>query len=195
MAKRRKQPTKTRIVKAAWNLFYKQGYDATTVEEIIQVSNTSKGSFYHYFKGKDSLLSSLSYLFDEKYEELLLNIDPTMNSYDKLLYFNHELFYMIETTVDVDLLGYLYSSQLVTRDKRHLLDEDRVYYRVITQILEEGLERGELKKEYSAHHMMKLYALQERALLYDWSLCKADYSLTEYSDYVMDVTLRHFKAE
>ena len=57
--------TKGLIVSAAWELFYKKGYDNTTVDEIIERSHTSKCAFYHYFKGKDSLLSSLSYLFDD----------------------------------------------------------------------------------------------------------------------------------
>ena len=85
--------TKSRIVSAAWKLFYEQGYDDTTVDEIILESNTSKGSFYHYFEGKDSLLSSLSYLFDEKYEELLHEMDPEMSSFDTLIYLNQELFF------------------------------------------------------------------------------------------------------
>ena len=67
---RKRRSTKSRIVKAAWNLFYKNGYDNTTVEDIITASKTSKGTFYHYFKGKEALLNSLSYLFDQKYEEL-----------------------------------------------------------------------------------------------------------------------------
>ena len=45
--------TKGRIVSAAWELFYEQGYDDTTVDEIVVRSGTSKGSFYHYFAGKE----------------------------------------------------------------------------------------------------------------------------------------------
>ena len=70
MAKKSTRNTRGRIVSAAWKLFYEQGYEDTTVEEIIELSGTSKGSFYHYFDGKDALLSTLSSLFDEKYEEL-----------------------------------------------------------------------------------------------------------------------------
>ena len=76
---RKRQSTKARIVKSAWNLFYKNGYEQTTVEEIIAASKTSKGTFYHYFKGKEALLNSLSYLFDEKYEELVPLIDDNMS--------------------------------------------------------------------------------------------------------------------
>ena len=70
MPRKNVRNTKGKIVSAAWKLFYEQGYDNTTVEEIIAESGTSKGSFYHYFEGKDALLETLSILFDEKYEEL-----------------------------------------------------------------------------------------------------------------------------
>ena len=59
MAKKNSRNTKGRIIQAAWQLFYQQGYDDTTVEEIIEASGTSRGSFYHYFEGKDALLSSV----------------------------------------------------------------------------------------------------------------------------------------
>ena len=51
MAKKNARNTRGRIVSAAWQLFYEQGYEHTTVEEIIDQSQTSKGSFYHYFDG------------------------------------------------------------------------------------------------------------------------------------------------
>ena len=60
----RKRSTKAEIVKVAWKLFNEKGYEETTIDEIIAGSNTSKGSFYHYFNSKDELLSSLSELFD-----------------------------------------------------------------------------------------------------------------------------------
>lgn len=60
MAKKNARNTRGKIVEAAWQLFYEQGYEDTTVEEIIESSHTSKGSFYHYFDGKDALLSTLS---------------------------------------------------------------------------------------------------------------------------------------
>ena len=45
MAKK-KSTTTSKIVSAAWKLFYEQGYDHTTVDEIIKASGTSKGTFY-----------------------------------------------------------------------------------------------------------------------------------------------------
>ena len=189
---RKRQSTKSRIVKAAWNLFYKNGYDQTTVEDIITASKTSKGTFYHYFKGKEALLNSLSYLFDQKYEELSAVMDPSLSACDKLMFLNHELFYMIETSVDIYLLAYLYSSQLITKDKKSLSDQKRFYFKWLTEILEEGLESGEFKNTSSAEELMSIYAMYERALLYDWSLFKGKYSLTEYSDKLLPHVLKTF---
>lgn len=189
---RKRISTKSRIVKAAWNLFYKKGYEQTTVEDIISASKTSKGTFYHYFKGKEALLNSLSDLFDEKYEELAAVIDPAMSAYGKLLYLNHELFYMIETSVDIDLLAFLYSSQLTTKGKKSLSDSKRFYFKWITEILEDGLADGEFKDTSSARELMKIYAMFERALLYDWALFRGKYSLSEYSSRLLPHVLDTF---
>lgn len=189
---RKRRSTKSRIVKAAWNLFYKNGYEQTTVEDIINASKTSKGTFYHYFKGKEALLNSLSYLFDQKYEDLAAVIDPNLSSYDKLLFLNHELFYMIETSVDIHLLAYLYSSQLITKDKKSLSDKKRIYFKWLTEIMEEGLTKGEFKSTSTAAELMDIYAMYERALLYDWALFKGKFSLTERSDKLLPHVLDTF---
>ncbi len=137
-------------------------------------------------------MNSLSYLFDEKYEELAAVIDPNLSSYDKLLFLNHELFYMIETSVDIRLLAFLYSSQLITKDKKSLSDSKRFYFKWVTEILSEGLERGEFKNTSSAEELMNIYAMYERAMLYDWSLFKGKYSLSEYSDKLLPHVLDTF---
>lgn len=191
MSKKRRS-TKSKIVKAAWTLFHKNGYEQTTVDEIIAASKTSKGTFYHYFKGKEALLNTLSYLFDDKYEELAGIVDPDLSAYDKLLFFNHELFYMIETTIDVNLLASLYSSQLITKDKRSLLESDRYYFTWLTDTISGAIESGEFKNTSTPQELLKIYAMYERALLYDWALCKGNYSLTEYSDKLLPHVLDQF---
>ena len=104
MGRKNTRNTKGRIISAAWKLFYEQGYEDTTVEDIVFESETSKGSFYHYFNGKDALLGTLAYVFDEKYESLQESMDSAGHAIDKLIYLNHELFLMIESGVSLDLL-------------------------------------------------------------------------------------------
>ena len=195
MAKDKKRKTKKNIVTAAWRLFYEQGYDDTTVDEIIRASGTSKGTFYHYFKGKDALLTSLSELFDNKYEELIQEMPEEMGSFEKLLYLNQELFGMIETSVSRELLASMYSSQLVTRGEKHLLDQNRIYYRLLNELIAKGQRDGELTTRMSANEIAKIYALCERALLYDWCICNGEYSLREYAGKLMPMFLQSIQTE
>ena len=192
MAKKNSRNTRGRIVSAAWQLFYEQGYEHTTVEEIIEASETSKGSFYHYFDGKDSLLSTLSDLFDEKYEALQETMDPNMPALDQLLFLNSELFRTIENAVSLELLARLLSTQLVTAGNKHLLDHRRTYYRLLRKIISRGQETGELSRGQSVSEMVKLYALCERALMYDWCLCGGEYSLRDYAAKILPGFLSSF---
>lgn len=194
MAKKNTRNTRGKIVNAAWKLFYEQGYEDTTVEEIIELSQTSKGSFYHYFDGKDALLSTLSLLFDEKYEELEDTLPADMTSMDKLLFLNSELFGMIENSISIDLLSRLLSTQLITNGEKHLLDHNRTYYKLLRKIIAQGQDTGELTTGSSVSEMVKLYALAERAVLYDWCLCGGEYSLRKYSVSVMPGFLSSFPA-
>ena len=190
----RNSGTKSRIIQAAWSLFYEQGYDDTTVDEIIEKSGTSRGSFYHYFEGKDALLGTLSTLFDEKYAELMDTLDPDMDSFEKLMYLNRELFRMIENSVSLDLLAQLYATQLLTKGEKHLLDRNRIYYRLLRRIVLEGQEKGELSVEASSNDIVKAYALCERSLLYDWCICNGEYSLSRYAERMMPMFLGGYRA-
>ena len=192
MKKKNSRNTKGKIVSAAWQLFYEQGYDDTTIEEIVEVSGTSKGSFYHYFEGKDALLSSLSYLFDEKYEELMETVDPDLSPVDKLIYLNQELFMMIENRVSIDLLCQLFSSQLITKGERHLLDSSRTYYKLLRQITSDGKQNGYFRDDLSINDITKAYAMFERGLMYDWCICNGNYSLCQYSATMMPLFLKSF---
>ncbi len=193
MLKKNSRNTKGKIVSAAWKLFYEQGYDDTTIDEIIEESQTSRGSFYHYFEGKDALLSSLSYLFDEKYKELEGELKNISGSFEKLMFLNAELFDYIENNISLDLLARLYSSQLITKGEKHLLDHNRLYYKLLRNIVLEGQTKGELVRLATANEIVKTYALCERALLYDWCICNGEYSLKGYAETKMPMFLQSYK--
>ena len=195
MPKKNNRNTKSKIVSAAWRLFYENGYDDTTIEEIIFESGTSKGSFYHYFDSKDALLGSLAYLFDEKYEELEENLTPGQNTVETLLMLNRELFAMVENTIDLELIKKLYSTQLVTKSEKQLLDQNRVYYKLLRKLAVAGQASGELTKNMSAGDIVRYYAFCERALIYDWCLSEGSYSLMHYGQTMLPRFLDSFRVK
>ena len=58
--------TRARIIRAAADLFHKQGVGATSPDQVIEASETGKGQFYHYFKSKEGLVHEVlqAYLDD-----------------------------------------------------------------------------------------------------------------------------------
>lgn len=188
--KNREKNTKSRIVSAAWSLFYENGFDNTTVDEIVELSGTSKGSFYHYFRSKESVLGSLAYLFDEKYQSLRKTIDFSDNAIDILKYITEEMFSMIENTIDIDLLSRLYAQQITVSTEREFLDHNREYYRLLRSIIQKGQEKGEITNEKSTSEIVRLYTICDRGLIYDWCLNGGNYSIKEYSTPAMMLFLK-----
>ena len=51
---------RVQILDTAEKLFFEQGYDRTSVQDILNALQMSKGGFYHYFDAKDSVLRAVS---------------------------------------------------------------------------------------------------------------------------------------
>lgn len=47
--------SRTKLLRAAQNVFRTKGYAATTVDDICEAAGVTKGSFFHHFKSKEEL--------------------------------------------------------------------------------------------------------------------------------------------
>lgn len=53
------EASRAKLVACAAKLFWRQGYNATGLTEILQAANLPKGSFYFYFEGKRDLAAAV----------------------------------------------------------------------------------------------------------------------------------------
>lgn len=53
------ETSRAKLVACAAELFWRQGYNATGLSEILQAANLPKGSFYFYFEGKRDLAAAV----------------------------------------------------------------------------------------------------------------------------------------
>jgi AcrR family transcriptional regulator len=51
--------TRTAVLEAAKSLFVAKGFEATSVDEIAQVSNSSKGAVYYHFRDKQAIFAEV----------------------------------------------------------------------------------------------------------------------------------------
>ena len=70
---------KQHVIKKAHQLFIDKGFQATSIQEIIDYSGISKGTFYNYFSSKNELLMAmftyLSQRIEQERNELLIGQD------------------------------------------------------------------------------------------------------------------------
>lgn len=66
------EKTRERIIQEAAFLFLNQGYNATSINDILESTNIAKGSFYFHFKTKQELVQAIAdYYGDQKKQEFL----------------------------------------------------------------------------------------------------------------------------
>lgn len=53
------ESTRARIIDAADDLFYRQGFEHTSFASIASAVQISRGNFYHHFKSKDQILEAV----------------------------------------------------------------------------------------------------------------------------------------
>lgn len=56
---RKGDETKQEILRAAEQLFCQKGYEATSMQEIVQLAGVSKGGIYHHFASKEEIVQQL----------------------------------------------------------------------------------------------------------------------------------------
>src|SRR5205814_2032416 len=76
--------TRARILRAAADLFHKQGVNATSPDDVIEASDTGKGQFYHYFKSKEGLVHEVLQTYLQAIRSGATPIDYDISSWQKL---------------------------------------------------------------------------------------------------------------
>lgn len=187
--KQEEESIRGKIVKAAWTLFADKGYENTSIEDVINIANISEAEFYDIFSSKDELEHTLGDLFDEKYTQLMISINPKISQYEKLVYLNREMFELIEKKVPFDLISHIYVG--TPAERQNVLNDNRFYYHLIPKIIEEGQANGEFSCEEDAQSLAESYFSIERGLIYDWCIKGGTDSLVLNSSKILPVYLEH----
>lgn len=195
MPKRKeREDLKNQILEAAWELFREKGYENTTVNDIIKRAGTSKGGFYYYFKAKEELLNMLYSIFDKEYEKFYTKMDKSMNSFLQLKLISQCVCYFIETNVSVELLSAMYQWQLTEKVQDGFWGDDRYYLKILKEIISQGQERGEIRKDMSVSELAHHVLLLERGILVDWCVRNGEFSIGHFGSLSFDCYLEFMKA-
>ncbi|WP_010676989.1 TetR/AcrR family transcriptional regulator [Bacillus timonensis] len=141
MAKEKKKM----LIDAALHLFEKKGYMQTSVQDIVEYANVTKGSFYYYFESKEDVL----YLIHDEFIEYELNKVTEIMELPGLTYTEKLEKMILATWKSIALYKeqvaiYLHERKFITDNKYDLIQEKRDQYEnFFVTVLKKGIEAGE----------------------------------------------------
>ncbi|WP_066248397.1 TetR/AcrR family transcriptional regulator [Neobacillus drentensis] len=118
-----KEFTKNLLIEAAMELFKKQEYQKTTIEEIVRAAGVSKPTFFAYFKSKEQIL----YEFDlQQLKTFEFTMKSQLNNHDDLLInLRKAIVYMADN---------LHTTSMITQNMLHLLTINEDYKRLLSDM-------------------------------------------------------------
>ncbi|PNE08579.1 TetR/AcrR family transcriptional regulator [Priestia megaterium] len=130
-------------------LFAQKGFKATSIQNIVNVLNRTKGTFYYYIKSKQELLSDIHLQYIERLIENQETIlaDKTTSYPEKL----HSIIFKLVHDIKKEGLR----AKVFFREMRHLSEEhleqiipkrDR-FKANVPEIIEKGMEAGQFRSD------------------------------------------------
>lgn len=155
------------IIEAAYTVFSSKGYHRATVDEIIALADTGKGTVYNYFNNKEQLFYTLVRERNQPFEAALLQVVES----------DRQPFEKLETMVKIFLRFYQENADLWrvmmhemrgfgSEDLSFVKAETREKYRevftrtvgMLGKALKEGIDRGVLREMNVSHVSYVLFS-------------------------------------
>ncbi|WP_152401151.1 TetR/AcrR family transcriptional regulator [Paenibacillus cellulositrophicus] len=139
------EQTKRKIADAARALFIQKGYKATSIEDIVAATGSSKGNIYYHFKSKEGLFLHLLEEWDREWE---LNWEQNEHLYKTTT----EKLYAVAEQLAADDLNHpltkaadeFFHNEEKTSEVESRMAEMKVKHLAFNQnLLQEGIDRGE----------------------------------------------------
>ena len=167
---RRSVELRERIFRAALNLFAKQGFAETTVEDITNAADVGKGTFFNYFPSKDHILLAFA---EMQIGRLRLAVEEARRTSMPMQQFMRTLVGLMTQEparnpdiVRVLLLAFL-SNYKVRGAMLDLQDRVLTFHAEMIQI---GQERGEIRSDLPAADIALVFRQTIFGTLLIWSL-------------------------
>jgi AcrR family transcriptional regulator len=146
---RRRVQTEDRIVKAAIQLFNKQGFAQTTVEQITEAADVGKGTFFNYFPNKEAVLGIIFRIQGEALAEMADKVQEATDVREFLLGFIHAFLTKHQRTPVLvrSIFGVTLSYDHLRMNLLEMAGRARAG---LTVVLERGQRLGQVRTDVSA---------------------------------------------
>ncbi|MDN3260911.1 TetR/AcrR family transcriptional regulator [Streptomyces sp. CSDS2] len=137
---RNKQRMAGRLYDAALTLFQQKGYDETTIDEITELADTARGTFFNHFPQKEDLIAAWSEQRRQLLTDLVADLDPEQPTLTRLSLCLAHLARMNESEAAV---ARVMVSAWVKAGRP--LSEEPGTAATFAEIIRHGMERGDVR--------------------------------------------------
>jgi len=155
-----KEMRKLAILEAAHQCFAEKGYYETSIDDIVRVSKMSKGAIYTYFPSKEEIFISLmNHLTEESMKEIRSEFAKMSTATEKLKYMIQRNLPLLDSRKVLQRVHFEFWLYSASSPKLQMLMKQRKeqFERIIWEIIEEGKERGEFRKDLNTEAAASLY--------------------------------------
>ncbi|MGA3175812.1 MAG: TetR/AcrR family transcriptional regulator [Candidatus Acidiferrum sp.] len=175
-----------RLFRAALDLFAKQGFAETTVEDITNAADVGKGTFFNYFPSKDHILLAFA---EMQLAKLRLAVEEARRTSQPMPQFMRSLAALMTQEpvrnpdiIRVLLLAFLSNSQV----REAMLDLQARVLAFHTEMIQLGQGRGEIRDDLPAAEIALVFRQTIFGTLLIWSLY-GDASLQSRMDSAFEI--------
>ena len=174
---RRRVEVRDRIVESALLLFETQGYEATTVAEIVRRADIAYGTFFNHFPSKLHLLREVA---DHSLRDLFENLEEIRKQPGD---FAEHLVLLFERSADRTLakgpqMRELISAMMALAFPETAGNDDRRIRLAFGQLLEDGARRGEVREDVDFETLLEVVVGAWYSMFFSWVHFE-DYPLRE----------------
>jgi AcrR family transcriptional regulator len=149
---REKQLYRDEIIRAAESIFYKSGFENSTMDQIAKESGFTKRTLYKYFENKEDLFFGVAY---EGFQKLFSNIEafvePKENGFEKIHAFimAYYQFYkdFPDTFLLMNYLGHLKAKETHTPAQEELIKLKSDFFKKFMKMIDEGKADGSIRAD------------------------------------------------
>lgn len=172
-----KQEKRRREIAAAVREFFKDtDFEKVSVDDICNATGIAKGTFYHYFSGKDSLLDQIMYPIDDFFDNLKDDLLKCKCFLDAVRQFSE----CYSTFINASGLNMCRTVTLamLSPNNRNFISKERSVVNTLYGMIEFWQKQGEVTDEFTAQEICDMFMVVLRGYLLNWYSLKGSYDLS-----------------
>jgi AcrR family transcriptional regulator len=191
---RKKDETKRKIIDVALELFHRQGFAATTMEQIADTADVAKGTLYNHFSTKEAIVGEyMRRTVRENEPDAVKFFKELPDTRSRLYVFMEKIAEWTELNKEIVGIYVSYRMQNLFRpqDER----EGSGFESLLAKIIGHGQASGELRKNISQEKLVKYFEVLHAMTLRNWLVEPEEFPLQQNLIEAVDLFLTGAKEQ